>query len=119
VTRDGVEDSALLGGEGVHTRERLAVSADDVRNLDGRSVHTALAWRRVRVREHRALADGLLLLGAQDVQRTQRFSQVTGRDARVAQCRADGAMTEQGLDDTEVGAQFQQVRGEAVAQNVR
>jgi len=106
-TRDGVEDSALLGGEGVRTRERLAVSADDVRNLDGRSARAALAWRRVLVREHRALADGLLLLGAQHVQGARGLSQVTLRDARVAQCRADGGMTEQGLDDSKVRAQFQ------------
>ena len=37
-TRDGVEGGGLLGGEGVCTRERLAVSADDVRDLEaGRS----------------------------------------------------------------------------------
>jgi len=118
-TCDGAEDSALLGGEGVHTSECLAVSADDVRNLDGRSVRAALARRRVLVREHCALADGLLLLGAQHVQRTHGLLQVTPRDARVAKRRADRGMTEQGLDDSKVCAQLQKVCGEAVAQNVR
>lgn len=103
-TRDGVEDGALVGCEGVRTRERQAVSADDVRNLDGRSVHAALARWRVRVREHHALADGRLFPGAEHVQRTRSLSQVTARDARVAQRRADGAMTEQDLDDPKVCA---------------
>ena len=88
-TRDGVEDGALLGGEGVRTSECLAVSADDVRDLDGRSIHAALARRRVRVREHCLLADRLLLPGTQHVQRTRCLSQVTLRDARIAKCRAD------------------------------
>ena len=34
-------------------------------------------------------------------------------------CRADAGMTEQFLDDPQVGAIFQQMRGKAVAQHVR
>ena len=93
-TRDGVEDSGLLGGKSVRARERLTVSADDVRDLDGRSVDASLARGRVRVREHGALADGLLLPSAQQIQWAERLSQVTARDARVTQGGADGSMTE-------------------------
>ena len=117
--RDGVEDSGLLGRNSVRARERLTVSADDVRDLDGRSVDARLAHGRVRVREHGALADGFLLRGAEQVQWAECLSQVTARDARVTQSRADGSVAEQGLDDTQVGAQFQQVSREAVAQHVR
>lgn len=118
-TCDGVEDGSLFGGESVRARERLTVSTDDVRDLDGRSVDASFARGRVRVREHSALADGFLLRSAQQIQWTGRLSQVTARDARITQRRADGSMTEQGLDDSQIGAQFQQVRGEAVAQHVR
>ena len=93
-TRDGVEDGSFFGGKSVRACERLTVSADDVRDLDGRSVDAPLARGRVRVREHSALADGFLLPSAQQIQRAERLSQVTARDARVTQGGADGSMTE-------------------------
>lgn len=93
-TRDGVEDSSFFGSESVRACERLTVSADDVRDLYGRSVDARLAHRRVRVREHGALADGFLLPSAQQIQWAGRLSQVTARDARVTQGRTDGSMTE-------------------------
>lgn len=93
-TRDGVEYCSFFGGESVRACERLTVSANDVRDLDGGSVDASLARGRVRVREHGALADGFLLRSAQQIQWAERLSQVTARDARVTQGRADGSMTE-------------------------
>ena len=53
-TSDVAQDGLLLRGEGVGAREGVAVSADDVRDLERRPLRRTHARRGTRVHGHRA-----------------------------------------------------------------
>ena len=65
-TRDGLEDSSFLGGKSVRACERLTVSTDDGRDLDGRSVDATLAVTAQKHKPRRGPHLGSRLLGIVD-----------------------------------------------------
>jgi hypothetical protein len=84
--------------------ERCAVAAEDIRHLQHRTHHGRSGRRSY--------------LKAQMVERTQRALDRAGRNLCIARRGVDVAMTEQRLNDPDVGASFQQMGGEAVPQRV-
>jgi len=82
-------------------------SAEDVGDLD-RGLHGSAAGRDLCRPEQSEL-----------VERARDRTHRPGRDLRIKRSIVELGMPEQDLDDPDVGAVFQQVRREAVAQRVR
>jgi hypothetical protein len=110
------QDGLLLRRQSVSACEVLAVSTDDVRDLQQRLRRRAHARRGAAVAVHGALAEHLGgPRSAEHVNGALHARRVRGRDAGVAQSRADGAMPQKHLDDTDIGAKLQEVCPERMA----
>jgi hypothetical protein len=81
-----------------------AMATDDVRHLQ-RGTHRASSVCRRKVQ-------------LQPLKRARRLADRAGRHLGIAGRRLQTVVTEQGLDDANVGAALQQMRGEAVPQRV-
>ena len=99
---DAALGAAEMGRVGLPVRR--AVAAEDVRHLQRGT--------------HRRGSGGRRDLQPQPVERARRPADRAGRDLGVARRGLQVAVAEQGLDDADVGAALQQMRGEAVPQRV-
>jgi len=116
---DVAQDGRLLGREGVSAREVLPEGADDVGDLERRSSKRALPRGGVRSVEHGALAESPFgARGAEQIDGALDAGDMLGGDARVAEGGADMGVSEEHLDDADIGAELEEVSGEAVAQDV-
>jgi len=119
-TSDVAQDRCLLGSEGVGAREGLPVSADDVRDLESGPFRRAHVGSGTRVVAHGGSAESLpCSRGAEQVNGALDAGDVLGSDPGVAESGGDVGVTEEHLDDADVGAELEEVGSEAVAQDVR
>src|SRR5437867_2691333 len=100
---------------------RSRETIEDLGDIEGRtlSVLPAAMSGSHGMPSARALAAYAPAVRTEPVQRTLHRLEVFAGDTRVADGRFDGAVTQQHLDDAEVGTSLQKMGGKTVAQSVR
>src|SRR5436309_14210585 len=90
--------------------------------------YSSPCWRTISATSNRGLSLPMVAMAstqdcrgrrAEQIERAGRPADVFDADVRVDLGRTQGAMTEKDLDQVDVVAGFEQVRGEAVSQHVR
>ena len=117
--RDRAHD-ALLGPphmSDVVAKIGLAMATQDIRDFDCRSVEGSSGAGHCQRR--RARLSRRHDLQRQSIERALRRPDRVGRDLRIARRRRQIVMTEQNLNDPDVGSAFQEMRREAMAQRVQ
>jgi site-specific recombinase XerD len=112
---DGLGESFAEDLRHVHTGE-VAAGVPLVGDLDALITRPGLAVRHEVRLQRRPRHSDRQAAGLQAIERTGRVVQALRGDVGVDGCRSDAPVSQQGLNEPQVRAGFQQVRGERVTQ---